>query len=63
MDITIAKFLQTAKADDYFFINVRRDKERLYLGYTEGVPQNIQALKIKNIYLDFASQAVGINVY
>ena len=41
---------------------IRSGKETLYYGYENEVPDEIKSLKITEIYLDWADEAVGIEV-
>lgn len=61
-NVTVEEFLQVTEADDYFWVNIRQDKEQLYFGYSNEVPDDVKTLKIKSIYIDWASEALGIDV-
>lgn len=60
--MTIGDFLRVTTADDYFIVMIRSGKETLYYGYENEVPDEIKSLKITEIYLDWADEAVGIEV-
>lgn len=63
MGQTLGDFLKITSADDYFMINVHKDnKKTVYLGYENEVPDDIKSLIITEIYIDWASEALGIRV-
>lgn len=62
MGQTLGDFLKITSADDSFMINVRKDKETVYFGYENEVPDDIKSLIITEIYIDWASEALGIRV-
>ncbi len=62
MGQTLGDFLKITSADDYFMINVRKDKETVYFGYENEVPDDIKSFIITEIYIDWASEALGIRV-
>ena len=62
MGQTLGDFLKITSADDYFMINVRKDKEMVYFGYESEVPDEIKSFIITEIYIDWASEALGIRV-
>lgn len=62
MGQTLGDFLKITSADDYFMINIRKDKETVYFGYENEVPDDIKSLIITEIYIDWASEALGIRV-
>lgn len=62
MGQTLGDFLKITSADDYFMINVHKDKETVYFGYENEVPDDIKSLIITEIYIDWASEALGIRV-
>ena len=62
MGQTLGDFLKITSADDYFMINVRKNKEAIYFGYENEIPDDIKSLIITEIYIDWASEALGIRV-
>ena len=62
MGQTLGDFLKITSADDYFMINIRKDKETVYFGYENEVPDEVKSLIITEIYIDWASEALGIRV-
>ena len=60
MGQTLGDFLKITSADDYFPLNNRKDKETVYFGYDNEVPDDIKSFIITEIYIDWASEAVGI---
>ena len=62
MGQTLGDFLKITSADDYFMINVRKNKETVYFGYNDEVPDDIKSFIITEIYIDWASEALGIRV-
>ena len=62
MGQTLGDFLKITSADDYFMINVHKDKKTVYFGYENAVPDDIKSLIITEIYIDWASEALGIRV-
>ncbi len=62
MGQTLGDFVKITSADDYFMINVRKDKETVYFGYENEVPDDIKSFIITEIYIDWASEALGIRV-
>jgi len=62
MGQTLGDFLKITSADDYFMINIRKDKETVYFGYENEVPDDIKSFIITEIYIDWASEALGIRV-
>lgn len=62
MGQTLGDFLKITSADDYFMINVRKNKEAIYFGYENEIPDDIKSLIITEIYIDWASEALGIHV-
>lgn len=63
MGQTLGDFLKITSADDYFMINVHKDnKKTVYFGYENEVPDEIKSLIITEIYIDWASEALGIRV-
>ena len=62
MGQTLGDFLKITSADDSFMINVRKDKETVYFGYENEFPDDIISFIITEIYIDWASEALGIRV-
>ena len=62
MGQTLGDFLKITSADDYFMINIRKDKETVYFGYENEVPDDIKSFIITEIYIDWASEALRIRV-
>ena len=62
MGQTLGDFLKITSADDYFMINIRKDKETVYFGYENEVPDDIKSFIITEIYIDWSSEALGIRV-
>ena len=61
--MTVKSFLRITSADDDFFIRIRGDDDEVfYRGKNTKVPPDVSAMKIKDIYIDFPSEAVGIKV-
>ena len=60
--MTIAELLSKTKADDYFIVNIRKGRERIYFGYAHEVADEVAVMKIESIYIDWASEALGIKV-
>lgn len=60
--MTIGDFLRVTTADDYFTVIISSGEKTLYYGYENEVPDEIKSLKITEIYLDWADEAVGIEV-
>ena len=54
---TLGDFLNITSADDCFFVNIRKGSEKIYLGYENEVPDEIKALLITEIYIDWDSEA------
>ena len=63
MGQTLGDFLKITSADDYFMINIRKDKETVYFGYENEVPDDIKSFIITEIYIDWASEALGTVSY
>jgi hypothetical protein len=55
-------FLKITSADDYFIVNISKDREQIYFGYAHEVPDDIKSLIITEVYIDWASKALGIYV-
>lgn len=51
MGQTLGDFLKITSADDYFMINIRKDKETVYFGYENEVPDDIKSFIITEIYM------------
>lgn len=62
MNQTLGNFFDMTVADDCFIVNIRKGSERIYFGYENEVPEDIKSLKLKEIYIDWASEALGIEV-
>lgn len=62
LNITIATWIDAVHGDDYYYLNIRRNKEQLFLGYEHEVPDDLKKLRIDTVYVDFASEAFGIKV-
>lgn len=62
MKQTLGDFLKIVSADDCFIVNIRKEKEKIYFGYEYEVPDDIKSLLITEIYIDWASKALGIHV-
>lgn len=62
MKQTLGDFLKIASADDYYIVNIRKGKEQIYFGYENEVSDDIKSLLITEIYIDWASEALGIHV-
>ena len=62
MGQTLGDFLKITSADDYFMINIRKDKETVYFGYENEVPDDIKSFIITEIYIEWAREALGIRV-
>ena len=62
MNQTLGDFLKITSADDYYFVNIRKGREQIYFGYENEVPEDIKSLKVTEIYIDWASEALGIHV-
>ena len=63
MGQTLGDFLKITSADDSFImINVHKNKETVYFGYENAVPDEIKSFIITEIYIDWASEALGIRV-
>lgn len=59
----LGDFLNITTADDHFFINVQKKREQIYFGYNNEIPEEVkEKYYIEGIYLDFASEALGIEV-
>ena len=46
MGQTLGDFLKITSADDYFMINIRKDKETVYFGYENEVPDDLSLIHI-----------------
>jgi hypothetical protein len=62
MKQTLGDFLNITSGDDYFIVNIRKGREQIYFGYENEVPDDIKSLVITKIYIDWASEALGIHV-
>lgn len=62
MNQTLGDFLKITSADDYFIVNIRKGREQIYFGYENEVPEDIKLLKVTEVYIDWASEALGIHV-
>jgi hypothetical protein len=62
MNQTLGDFLKITSADDYYIVNIRKGREQIYFGYENEVPEDIKSLKVTEIYIDWASEALGIHV-
>lgn len=62
MHQTLGDFLKITSADDCFFVNIKKEGEQIYYGYENKVPEKIKSFKITKIYIDWASEALGIYV-
>jgi len=62
MNQTLGEFLKITSTEDYFIVNIKKGRERIYYGYENEVPDDIKSLKITEIYIDWASEALGIHV-
>jgi hypothetical protein len=62
MKQTLGDFLNITSADDCFIVNIRKGREQMYFGYENEVPDDIKSLVITKIYIDWASEALGIQV-
>ena len=49
--MTIAELLSKTKADDYFIVNIRKGRERIYFGYAHEVADEVAVMKIESIYI------------
>jgi hypothetical protein len=58
----LGDFLKITSADDYFIVNISKDREQIYFGYENEVPDDIKSLIITKVYIDWASKALGIHV-
>ena len=59
----LGDFLDITYADDHYFINVNKNREQIYFGYNNEIPEETKVkYYIDGIYLDFASEALGIKV-
>lgn len=51
MGQTLGDFLKITSADDSFMINVHKNKETVYFGYENAVPDEIKSLYYhRNLY-------------
>lgn len=62
LNITVETWLDSVQGDDCYFLNIRRNNERLFYGRENRVPDDVKNLIIDTVYVDFASDAFGINV-
>lgn len=62
MKQTLGDFLKITSADDCFVVNIRKGREEIYYGYENEVPEDVKSLKVTDIYIDWASEALGIHV-
>jgi len=62
LNITVGTWLDSVLGDDYYFLNIHRNNKRIFYGYGNNVPDNVKALIIDTVYVDFASETFGINV-
>lgn len=62
MHQTLGDFLKITSADDRFIVNIKKDGERVYYGYENEVPEEIKSFRITKIYIDWASEVLGIHV-
>ena len=63
MNQTLGEFLKITSAENgCFIVNIRKGREQIYFGYENEVPEDIKSLKLTEIYIDWASEALGIHV-
>ena len=61
--MTLKDFLAMTTADDYYMLNVRDAKERLYYGYNNDLTDPaILGRTVVRLYADWASEGFGITV-
>ena len=58
----LSDFLKITESDDYFLVNIMQNRACLFFGYTDSLPENINNLIVENVYIDWASQCLGIHV-
>lgn len=63
MGIRLCEFLDNITVDDFYFINVKQDGASLYYGYNDSMPEELGNLIVNTVYIDFESDALGIEVY
>ena len=60
--MTLKDFLAITSSDDDFLVNINRCREQLFFGYTDEIPETLYKLIIKHVYIDWASECLGIKV-
>ena len=64
--MTVKEYLDITEADDYYWVNIREEnsRKRLYFGYNDrfiGLT-NLENRNIISVYVDWASECLGIVV-
>ena len=62
MNITVKDLIENFTADDHYYLNIKSKREKLYLGYTERIPEDLLPLKILSVYIDWVNEALGLEV-
>lgn len=62
LNVTVGTWLESVHGDNRFYLNIRRDKEQIFLGYENEVPDEVKSLIIDTVYLDSPDNAFGIKV-
>lgn len=62
MGISLRILIEKTSAEDYFYVNVMKQGKSIYLGYAHEPPEELRELIVENLYVDFASYALGVDV-
>lgn len=62
MNVLLGYLLSIMEADDYFMVNIKKGTETIFYDYNHKVPDEFKLLRVKEVYIDFASEALGIYV-
>ena len=61
MGINLKDFLDHLMSDESYIISVREKGYSVYYGYNTELPKEFNNLVVDCVYLDFASNALGID--
>jgi len=62
LNITVGAWLDSVEGDDYYMLNIQKNNKRIFFGYENEVPDEVKKLVIDTVYVDFPSEAFGLEV-
>lgn len=62
MGVKLKVFLEAMGADDYYMISVTTSEKNVYFGYAHELPSKLDNFLVQKVYIDWASECLGIYV-